>query len=318
MHLIVDTDTAGDDAIALLVALRTAWIDLHGITINVGNVRFDQQVENALKTVEIAGRADEVPVYPGASVPLLRRWVSAEHVHGADGMGEAYFPPVRQRPETTHAVQFLLEASHRWNGSLVIVAQAPLTNLALAVRQDPTFPSRVAKLWVMGGSSNSVGNIEPLSEYNFYVDPEAAAMVFSAGFNLYMVGWDLALNASILGPRDLDRIRLMNTPWSRFFLQTQQKTLEFNQRAGGIDGTSHPDSLTVAMALDNALWLEGQDYFVAIETQGQFTRGTSVVDRLNVWKKSANAHVCLKADAHRFKHMLLTLLETGMTGIQPT
>ncbi len=317
MHLIVDTDTAGDDAMALLIALRTAWVALHGITINVGNVRFDQEVENALKTVEIAERADEVPVYPGASLPLLRQWVSAEYVHGSDGMGEAHFARTRQRPETTHAVQFLLEASHRWNGSLVIVAQAPLTNLALAVRQDPTFPSRIAKLWVMGGSSNSVGHIEPLSEYNFYVDPEAAAMVFSAGFNLYMVGWDIALDASILGPADLDRIRLMNTPWSRFFLQTQKKTLEFNQRAGGIDGTSHPDSLTVAMALDNAMWVEGQDYYVAIETQGQFTRGTSVVDRLNVWKKAPNAHVCLKADAHRFKHMLLTLLETGNTGIRP-
>ena len=225
MNLVVDTDTAGDDAISLLVALRTAWVDVHGITINVGNVRFDQQVENALKTVEVAERAEQVAVYPGASIPLLRQWASAEYVHGSDGMGEAYFPPVRQRPETTNAIQFLLEASRRWKGSLVIVAQAPLTNLALAVRQDPTFPSRVAQLWVMGGSSNGTGNIEPLSEYNFYVDPEAAAIVFSAGFNLYMVGWDVALEASIIGPADLDRIRLMDTPWSRFFLQTQKKNI---------------------------------------------------------------------------------------------
>lgn len=318
MNLVVDTDTAGDDAISLLVALRTAWVDVHGITINVGNVRFDQQVENALKTVEVAERAEQVAVYPGAAIPLLRQWVSAEYVHGSDGMGEAYFPPVRQRPEATNAVQFLLEASHRWQGSLVIVAQAPLTNLALAVRQDPTFPSRVAQLWVMGGSSNGIGNIEPLSEYNFYVDPEAAAIVFSAGFNLYMVGWDVALEASIIGPADLERIRLMDTPWSRFFLQTQKTTLEFNQRDGGIDGTSHPDSLTMAMALDNSIWQEGADYYVAIETRGEFTRGTSVVDRLNVWKKPANAHVCLKADANRFKQILLTLLETGKTEFQPT
>ena len=103
MNLVVDTDTAGDDAISLLVALRTAWVDVHGITINVGNVKFGQQVENALKTVEVAERAEQVPVYPGASVPLLRKWVGAEYVHGADGMGEAYFPPVRQRPETTNS-----------------------------------------------------------------------------------------------------------------------------------------------------------------------------------------------------------------------
>lgn len=316
MHLVVDTDTAGDDVVSLLLALTTPWVTLHGITINVGNVAFDYQVENALKTVEVAGCAGQVPVFPGARYPLLREWESADYVHGKDGMGEAYFPPVTQRPESKHAVQYLLEASHAWAGDLVIVAQAPLTNLALAVREDPTFPSRVDKLWVMGGSSNGMGNVGPLSEYNFYVDPEAAAIVFGAGFNLYMVGWDIALEASVLDPSDLARIKAMDTELSRFFVQTQKSVVAFNQTQG-IRGTTHPDSLTMAMALDSQIWQEGKDCYVGIETRGELTRGTSVVDHLNVLKRAPNAHVCLRADAERFKQHLFTMLKTGVTPIDP-
>ncbi len=312
MHLVIDTDTAGDDVVSLLLAMHTPWVNLHGITINCGNVNFDQQIENALKTVEVSGKAHRVPVYVGARYPLLREWEGAEYVHGQDGMGEAHFPRVEQRPEPQGAVEFLLDASHRYENELVIIGQAPLTNLALAVREDPTFPSRVKELWVMGGSANAQGNVDPLSEYNFYVDPEAAAIVFSAGFNLYMVGWDVTLQDSLLSMQDLDRIRAMDTPLSRFFLQTQAKVLEFNLKEG-IQGTSHPDSITMAMALDRAIWQRGADYFVAIETKGEFTRGTSVVDQLNCWKKEPNTHVCLAADGPRFRNVLFNMLEHGDT-----
>ena len=316
MHLVIDTDTAGDDVVSLLLALHTPWVDLHGITINCGNVNFDQQIENALKTVEISGKAHQVPVYAGARYPLLRAWEGAEYVHGQDGMGESHFPPAKQRPERQGAVEFLLEASRRYDGELVIIGQAPLTNLALAVRADPAFATRVKELWVMGGSANAQGNVDPLSEYNFYVDPEAAAIVFSAGFNLYMVGWDVALQDSLLSMADLDRIRAMDTPLCRFFLQTQAKVLEFNLKEG-IQGTSHPDSLTMAMALERAIWKRGGDWFVAIETRGEYTRGTSVVDQLNLWKKKPNTHVCLEADGPHFREVLFNMLEHGNTRISP-
>lgn len=311
MHLIIDTDTAGDDVVALMMALASPDIELAGITINAGNVSFNQQVENALKTVEVMGRSGDIKVYPGATTPLLRPWVGAEYVHGSDGMGEAHFPAVRQRPERQHAVEFLIESSRRWTGELVIVAQAPLTNLALAVRQDPGLASRVAALWVMGGTNNAPGNIGPLSEYNFYVDPEAAAIVFGAGFHLFMVGWDIALQASVLTRNDLLTIESMNTVYSQFFLQTQKSVIEFNQRVAHIEGTTHPDSLTVAMALHKDVWMAGAPYYVGIETQGLLTRGVSVVDQLGVWKKPPNAQVCLRANGALFKTMLFDLLRSG-------
>ncbi|MCY0899099.1 MAG: nucleoside hydrolase [Firmicutes bacterium] len=314
MHLVVDTDTAGDDVIALLIALNTPWVQLHGITINCGNVAFDYQVENALTTVEVAGRSGEVPVYPGARVPLMREWVSADYVHGKDGMGESYFSPAKQRPEAEHAVSFLLRMARQYAGDLVIVAQAPLTNLALAVRQDAEFARRVKELWVMGGSVSGMGNVEPLSEYNFYVDPEAAAIVFGAGFNLYMVGWDVSLEAAVLTEAELAQIATLNTPLSRFFMATQRKVLEFN-RAHNIYGTTHPDALTMALALDRRLWLEGSDYAVAIETRGEFTRGTSVVDRLGVWRRQPNAHVVTAADREGFQALLMRLLAEGTSGL---
>ncbi|MCY0879629.1 MAG: nucleoside hydrolase [Firmicutes bacterium] len=312
MHVVIDTDTAGDDVVALLLALKTPWVTVEGVTINCGNVAFDFQVENALKTIDVAGRAGAVPVYPGARAPLLRDWVSADYVHGKDGMGEAFFPPVSQRPERENAVPFLLRTARQYSGDLVVVAQAPLTNLALAVRQDPAFASHVKELWVMGGSLSGLGNVAPLSEYNFYVDPEAAAIVFGAGFNLYMVGWDVALEAAVLTEEELQRIEAMNTPLSQFFLATQAKVLEFN-RTQSIAGTTHPDALTMALALDRRLLRESRDYFVAIETRGEFTRGTSVVDRLGVWRQKPNSHVVTQVDRDRFHALLLRLLEEGAT-----
>ena len=134
-----------------------------------------RSVENALYTVEMAGRSGEVPVYAGCPQPLAGDWVGAEYVHGQDGMGDSFFPRAAQRPEPEHAVDELLRRIDQSPGELTILAQAPLTNLATAVTRDPSIAGKVAHLYVMGGG---VGNITPAAEYNFYVDPEAAKIVF--------------------------------------------------------------------------------------------------------------------------------------------
>src|SRR5690606_788626 len=125
-------------------------------------------------TIEMAGRSGEVPVYPGCAEPLLNRWVSADYVHGRDGMGDSFFPKARQRPEAQHAVDALIERINAAPGELTILAQAPLTNIAAAVIRDPSIARKVKALYIMGGTYFAPGNITPAAEYNFFVDPEAA------------------------------------------------------------------------------------------------------------------------------------------------
>src|SRR3989442_3998564 len=164
-RLLVDTATAGDDVFSLLLALLDPRAQLEAITICCGNVRFDQEVENALYTVEQAGRGGEVPVYAGCRKPLLAEWVGAEYVHGLDGMGDSGFPRAKQRPEPEHAVDELVRRVNERPGELTILAQAPLTNLAAAVARDPSIPGNRAHLYVIDGR---VGKINPAPESHFY------------------------------------------------------------------------------------------------------------------------------------------------------
>lgn len=218
VRLIVDTDTAGDDVNSLLIALLHPEIQLEAVTISVGNVGFEQQIENALYTIEMAGRSGEVPVYPGCAEPLLNRWVSADYVHGRDGMGDSFFPKARQRPEAQHAVDALIERINAAPGELTILAQAPLTNIAAAVIRDPSIARKVKALYIMGGTYFAPGNITPAAEYNFFVDPEAAAIVFKAGFNIRLVDWGLCVRDTVFGDQDLKDIEALDTELSRFYL----------------------------------------------------------------------------------------------------
>ena len=167
-------------------------MQLEAITICCGNVRFEQEVENALYTVEQTGR--NVPVYAGCDRPLLAEWVGAEYVHGEDGMGDSFFEQARQRREPEHAVEELVRRVDEAPGELTILAQAPLTNVAAAVVRDPSFASKVKSLVVMGGG---IGNITPAAEFNFHVDPEAAKIVFKAGFDVTLFTWTITLSRNL-------------------------------------------------------------------------------------------------------------------------
>ncbi|ABG04846.1 Inosine/uridine-preferring nucleoside hydrolase [Rubrobacter xylanophilus DSM 9941] len=308
-RFLVDTDTAGDDVTSLLFALRWPGVSLEGITVVAGNVYLHEALENALYTVEISGRA-RVPVFPGADRPMLRSLVTAHEVHGEDGMGNSNFPKANQRPEKVHAVDAIVDTADRWSGELEIIAQAPLTNLALAVMKDPDLPKRVRRLWIMGGSNNSLGNITPAAEFNFYVDPEAARIVLGAGFNTTVVPWDVCLKDGVLTRPELAPILKMKTKLSEFYLAVNRAAWEFNRtRVGGVDGITHPDSIMTAMAIDEEVILDRERYFVDVECCGSLTRGYSLVDELRVLGKEANAEVVLRADKAKFKEMLARLLE---------
>jgi inosine-uridine nucleoside N-ribohydrolase len=304
-RLIVDTDTAGDDVFSLLIALRDPRAGLEALTICCGNVGFDQEVENALYTVEMAGRGGEIPVYPGCPQPLIAEWVGAEYVHGQDGMGDSFFPRSAQRPEAAHAVDELVRRINESPGELTILAQAPLTNLAVAVMRDPSIAQKVERLYVMGGG---VGNITPAAEYNFYVDPEAAKIVLNAGFPLTLFTWSLTRTHGIFDDAKLAQIAALRTPLAEFFGQVNRKAREFDDKVNHLGGSTHPDSMVAAAIVEPSLVLQTVDAVVDVETAGELTRGWNLIDTLGRVEREPNARVVTDYDTEGFFELLLGLL----------
>lgn len=307
-RLIIDTDTAGDDCISLLIALLTPEISLEAITINCGNINFHQQIENALYTLHVAGYGGRVPVYAGCERPLLHQHSTVEHIHGRDGMGDSFYPRTIQRPEREHAVMALVRLINQHPGELTILAQAPLTNLAMAVRIDPSIVRKVRHVWVMGGVNNGLGNDSPAAEFNVLVDPEAARIVFGAGFPLTMVGWEVCQRHAVFTAEHLAEIAALDTPLAHFYLDVNRVVRRFMQNEWGADCTTHPDSLVAAMIADPAIMTRSTSYYVDVETSGELTRGYTLVDVLGKLKKPANTRVCLEADGERFRRLLMALL----------
>ena len=318
MRLIIDTDTAGDDVFSILLALRQPDVRLEALTICNGNVGFEQQVENALYTLEQAGRSWDVPVYPGCPLPMLRKPVDAAYVFGKDGMSNANFPKARQRPEGRHAVDAIVDLVMQNPGEITLLAQAPLTNIAVAYLKEPRIAQALRHLWIMGGTDNAIGNVTPAAEFNFYVDPEAARIVLNAGFRVTLSTWTLTMKSGVLLPDDFAEIERMDTPLSRFFLQVNKATLDYTRDRHRAALSTHPDSLTCACMLDESVILEAADCEVDVETAGEITRGYSSVSSPqlpdhdladpDLIRRPHNARVIKTADTARFGQMLRTAL----------
>jgi purine nucleosidase len=313
--LIIDTDTAQDDCVALLVGLLDPAADLRAITMVAGNVGFERQVLNAWLTLNAADRLGEVPVYLGCRRPLTREWVSAENVHG-DGVGGLTMDFTGLAASPTHGVDALIELTAASPGEITIVCIGPLTNIAMAAIKDPRFVGNVKALYIMGGSNNARGNITAAAEYNFYVDPEAAKTVFSAGFDITVIPWaPLSLEGAVFSRERLAAIAALGTPLAEFFVRIVSTTLAFDESVG-IPGSTHPDSLTAAIALHPQLVTASARYAVDIETGSDLTRGYSAMS-WGVHGIEPNATVIERADAEGFAGYLGDLLAAPTAPARP-
>lgn len=302
----VDTDTASDDAVALVLALRHPDVDVVGISVVAGNVGLDQAVQNALYTAEICGRAD-VPVHAGAAVPLVRSLHTAQEVHGQDGMGDIGLDVQGRRPVDADAVAALIAAARRHSGDLTLVTLGPLTNVALAVRTAPDIVDRIGRVVVMGGTGQGPGNVTPVAEFNIWVDPEAADVVFTSGLPIEMVGWDISCGYAVITPEDSARLRALG-PLGEFCTDIQAQLVRFCETVTHLDGYDLPDPITMAVALDPSVATGVVERHVRVDTSRGLSTGQTVVDHLGVWGRPPNARVVLEASRERFLAVLADAL----------
>jgi purine nucleosidase len=302
-RLFIDTDTASDDAVALVMALRTPGVQVDGISTVAGNVDVAQATRNALTTLELCGAS--VPVYRGLAAPLLRPHRDARDVHGADGMGNMHFPAPARGPAPQHAVDAICAAILGAPGEITLVTLGPLSNVATALLRAPDIATAVREIVVMGGAHTRMGNVAaaPSAEYNIWEDPEAARIVLRSGAPLTMVGIELCRGEAVLTDEDQQRLRAMRSPYADFALNING----FLQRAVarfGIRGIDLPDPVAMAVALDRRVLLQEARYVVDVETMGELTAGETVVDVLGISGHPPNATVGLRLDAERFKRLL--------------
>jgi purine nucleosidase len=305
MRLLIDTDTAADDAVALLLALRSPGVEVSALTIVAGNVPLEQATRNALATLDVAGRLD-VPVHVGAAEPLLQPIAFATEVHGEDGLGDVHLPPVGE-PSAVAALDATLELVRSHGPELTWVALGPLTNVATAVLADPVACGRVRELVIMGGVGDGVGNVTPAAEYNFWVDPEAARIVLRAGIPIRLVGWDVSRRPEALVTAE-DRAALAAAgPLGAFSARITRRLWEFATSKHHRGGMDLPDPIAVAGTVVPEL-LTWAPRWVDVECRGELTRGASVVDHLAVTGHRPNVQLATAIDAAGFKALLLRRL----------
>ena len=309
---ILDTDTAQDDCVAILLGLLDEAADLRAITMVAGNVGFERQIKNAQMSLNVCGKLGEVLIHVGCSQPMLRPWASAENVHG-DGAGGLTMDFDRTQIASEHAVDALIRITAEHPGEISVVAIGPLTNIATAIVKDRNFVKNVKSLYIMGGSNNGRGNISAPGEFNFYVDPEAAEIVFTAGFkDIVVLTWDpITLRDATITREEYNKMVDKPTPLAHFFKRVCDTTLALNESVGVVRST-HPDSMTLSCLLHPEFILKKAPYRVDVETNSTLTRGYAVMawDKFDV---KPNASVIEQADKKAYFELLDRMLSKETT-----
>ena len=304
---IIDTDTASDDAVALVMAANHPKIDIEAITVVAGNVPVEQGVQNAMYTLSLCGA--NVSVYSGMTKPLVRPLKTADHVHGKDGMSDIGLPLSGFVPKPEHAVNVIIDKIKSLPNQITLVCLGPLTNIATAISMDSSIVSLVKECIVMGGVGIGRGNVTPISEYNFWADPEAAKIVFESGMPIKMVGWDISREHAVFDTVDVGELQSIGTPLANFVVGIQKTLLEYAQSTSFLEGFDLPDPIAMAIALDPSIATETKEAFVNILINQDDSRGQSVIDYVGATGNKPNAKIVLKADRKKFINMLEDALQ---------
>lgn len=299
MDVVIDTDPGIDDALALMLALRSPELDVRGITVVHGNIDVEAGARNALKILQLMDRTD-VPVSVGASAPLLRPLRTAPFIHGHDGLGDLLPAPEGLGPVEQFGPAFLARAVEQSTEPVTVIALGPLTNIAIALLSAPHIASRLERLVIMGGGVRTEGNTIPGAEFNLHCDPEAGAIVFRSGVPITMVGLNVTMRA-ILPASFSQKLGRSADPLERFVGEVTSFYAGHYRSYYGIDGCAMHDPLTVAAVIDPGV-IRGEELFVDVETRGEITAGQTVAD---FWETPEprgrpNALVAVDLDSERF------------------
>ncbi|MFT4197882.1 MAG: nucleoside hydrolase [Pseudoxanthomonas sp.] len=303
--LLIDTDPGVDDALAILMAFNDPRHEVVGLTIAAGNVGLPHTLGNALKLCEVAGRGD-VPVFAGCPEPLLHPSPDAADVHGNDGFGDVGYTPAAHAAQAEHAALAILRLSHQYAGRLLLVTLAPLTNVALALKLDPTLPQRVARLVVMGGAVSAHGNLTPAAEFNVAFDPEAAHLVLQAFPQFDLADWEATL-AHGLPHAEVEQWLAAPSARAVFYADISRRTRLWSTDRRG-DEWHSADALAMAYALHPEWALERVQRPLAVELAGGLTRGATVTDWNRQTGRADNAGILLRYDRARFQDLIQAAL----------
>jgi purine nucleosidase len=296
-RILFDTDPGIDDACAILLALASPELSLEGLSVVHGNCSLEQATTNALSILELAN-AGHIPVARGCELPLVQPSLLAPETHGNTGLGYAVLPKPRTQPIVQHGSDFLIEKILSSPGEISLVAIGPLTNVALAIRQEPRLVQAVREVIVMGGAIRSEGNTSALAEFNTYVDPHAAHIVYHAGMPITLVPLDVTYQC-VLTKGDVHRMRQVDSPITKFVEDATRFYMEFHDEFQGIEGCVINDPLALALTFAPELCTY-REMPVDVDISGGISMGKTIGDFYNYEKKPANMKVALGVKQREF------------------
>ncbi|MFQ2252651.1 pyrimidine-specific ribonucleoside hydrolase RihA [Aeromonas hydrophila] len=305
LPVILDCDPGHDDAIALILALASPELKVLAVTTSAGNQTPDKTLNNALRILTLLGR-DDIPVAAGAPKPLARELIIADNVHGESGLDGPKLPDPGFAPVAMTALELMAKCLRESPEPVTLVPTGPLTNIALLLAAHPELKQKIARIVLMGGAAGP-GNWTPAAEFNIYVDPEAADMVFKSGLPITMCGLDVTHEAQVMD-EDIERVRAITNPVAQCVAGLLDFFMIYHRDPKwGFAGAPLHDPCTIAWLLAPALF-HGVECRVDIETGGTHTSGMTVVDRYGLTGKPANALVLLGLDRAGFIDLLVTRL----------